>query len=348
MKKILSIVMILFVSSILFATGSQQQAKRPDGLTVLRTGLIPAYSSVPTKFVIDQGMDVKAGLKFETVIFPTGAPAAEALGADLLDVCLMSGAAITAISAYNCYIIGEGNGGGAGIGLWVRPNSPILSVKGVNPKFPEAYGNIELLRGSQVLLPIGTWAQWLVLSWLDALGGKAEDISIVHMDFAPAHQAFLAGHGDVVAQNPPVSFRAKEQGWINAASMDALHLPLYDSIVVNPKTYDNPDKRWALEKFLELQFEANEMLMANKSLAEDRLAAWYRENGSSVTAVDVANEIAAKKFFTRQDARTTLVLGAAATQMAEFMVSAGTLEANKLPKFKTNVRNEAWNAVINK
>ena len=349
MKKVLVIaLLVLMVSSVLFAGGGRQQQTAEGGLAVLRTGTIPAFNSVATKYIIDQGMDVKAGLKLEPISFPTGAPMAEALGADLLDVGIMSGAAITAISAYDCFIIGEVNGGAGGIGLWVRPDSPILSVKGVNPRFPDLYGNIDLLRGKQVLLPIGTWAQWIILSWLEAVGGKPEDVEIVHMDFAPAHQAYLAGHGDIVAQNPPMSFRAMEQGWINAASMDALFLPLTDSVVVNPKTFNNPDKRWALEKFLELQFDANEILNADKALAEDRLAAWYRDNGASVTAVDVAFEVAAKKFFTREEARSTLVLGAAAKQMAEFMAFAGTLEADRLPKFTSNVRSEIWNAVINR
>ena len=154
MKKALSVIsMILLVSSVMFAAAGQQQSATGDKSKVLRVGTIPAFNSVATKYIIDQGMGVKAGLKIETASFPTGAPMAEALGADLLDVGIMSGAAITAVSAYDCIIIGEVNGGTGGIGLWVRPNSPILGVKGANPKFPNVYGNAALLKGTQVLLP---------------------------------------------------------------------------------------------------------------------------------------------------------------------------------------------------
>jgi hypothetical protein len=166
------------------------------------------------------------------------------------------------------------------------------------------------------------------------------------MEFGQAYQAFLAGQGDVLALNPPLSYKTVEHGWIDAGSMTALSIPLNDTLVCNPKTFKDPKKQYALEKYLEFLYDANEIMRANLPLAEDRLLAWYKQNGSNVAPEDVAKEIRTRLLLTRADARSRVTVGAAAKGMAEFMVSVGTLQADKLPRFTTNVNTDLWKKVV--
>ena len=350
MKKVLLVVlMILLVSSLMFATGSSQSgAAANQGPTKLRVGVMPYLASLTTKYVIDQGWDVKAGIKLETISFPSGAPMNESMAADLLDVGIMSGAAVTAVAAFDCILVGEMGDSAGGIGLFVRPDSPIAKVKGANPKFPNVYGNAETVKGKQIFVAIGTMSHSNVIKWLDAIGSNVDSVKIANMDFASAYQAFLAGQGDIVALNPPTSYKAEENGWIDVGSMTALSIPLNDTMVVNPKSFNNPKLRDAVEKYMSLLLDANELFRANPKLQEERLLAWYKENGSNVAPADVAKEVKTRLLITREEARTKIKVGASAKQMATFNSSLGTLEASKLPKFDTNVNTELWNRVINK
>lgn len=319
----------------------------PSGEVItLRVGVMPYLCNLTTKYMLDQGWVEAAGLKFETISFPSGAAMNESLAADLLDVGIMSGAAVTAVAAYDCYILGETADSAGGIGLFVREDSPILTVKGANPQFPDVYGDAETVKGKQLLVPIGTMSHNNALTWLDAIGLTVDDVEVVHMEFASAYQAFLAGQGDIVALNPPLSYKAGEHGWVDAASMVALDMPLCDSLVCNPKSYEDPDLRYAIEKYLEFIFDANEILRADTPLAEERLLAWYKENGSDVSPEDVASELQTRFLLTREEARTKITVGASAKTMATFMVEVGTLEADKLPKFDSNVKTEIWDKVL--
>jgi len=351
MKKVLfGVLMILLVSSVMFAAGGGQSQAPAGGneLTKLRVGVMPYLASLSTKYAIDQGWDVKAGIKLETISFPSGAPMNESMAADLLDVGIMSGAAVTAVAAFDCILVGEMGDSAGGIGLFVRPDSPIAKVKGANPKFPNVYGNADSVKGKQIFVAIGTMSHSNVIKWLDAIGSNVDSVKIANMDFASAYQAFLAGQGDVVALNPPTSYKAAENGWIDVGSMTALNIPLNDTMVVNPKSFNNPKLKAAVEKYMSILFDANEAFRANPALQEERLLAWYKENGSNVSPADVAKEVRTRLLLTREDARTRITVGASAKQMATFNSSLGTLEASKLPKFDTNVNTELWNRVIKK
>ena len=83
----------------------------------------------------------------------------EALGADLWDVSTIGVAAVTSVAAFGGVRVGELLEASDGIGLYVRPDSPIAQVKGANPDYPDLLGNAETVKGVKFILDIGTIKQ---------------------------------------------------------------------------------------------------------------------------------------------------------------------------------------------
>ena len=53
--------------------------------------------------------------------------------------------------------------------VYVRPDSPLLKLKGENPGYPELYGGAAAMQGKTVLAPVGTSAHQLLYFWLERL-----------------------------------------------------------------------------------------------------------------------------------------------------------------------------------
>ena len=214
------------------AAPQSQGGSAPAGeLPTLRVAVMPLVTSLPVKYVMENKLDEERGFKIEPLTFSTGAPMNEALGADLWDVSTIGVAAVTSVAAYGGVLVGDLLEASDGIGLYVRPDSPIAQVKGANPDYPDLLGNAETVKGAKFILDIGTIKQLNELKYLEALGLADTDISTINMDTAQGYQAFLAGEGDVVGLMPPFSFMALDNGWVNIGGLKQLDIPVVDMMV---------------------------------------------------------------------------------------------------------------------
>lgn len=303
-------------------------------LKELKVAVMPFLNSIPVKYIIEKGWDKEEGIKIETVLFATGAPMNEALGANLWDVGCIGTAAVTGVPTYDAKVIAEISDAAGGIELFVRPDSPIAKVKGFNPTFEDLLGNPETVKGKQVMLPVGTIMQLAELKWLEKIGLKDKDVKTVHMEYAQAYQAFLAGQGDIVGLNPPLSYKARENGWIPVASLNSLKIPQYDQLMVNKKSYES--KRAELVKFVKLMYRANAELMQNPETEVKVLSDWYKENGQTIDEKTVREEVRTRPLLTAEDVKKK-ALGDSLKVTAEFMASIGKLQTEKLPIFDKNI-----------
>jgi len=348
MKRLLCILLSVAMLGILFtgcgsnsetATSTTQQsttASTQDSkdLETLKVAVMPFLNSIPVKYIIDKGWDKEAGLRLDTVLFSTGAPMNEALGANLWDVGCIGTAAVQGVPTYDAKVIAEISDAAGGIELFVRPDSPITKVKGFNPTFADLLGNPDTVKGKQVMLPVGTIMQLAELKWLEKIGLKDKDVKTVHMEYAQAYQAFIAGQGDIVGLNPPLSYQAREKGWIPVASLNSLKIPQYDQVVASKSAYES--KKSALVKFVKLMYRANDELKKDPEAEVKLLSDWYAENGQKIDEKTVREEVKTRPLLSSEDAKKK-TLGDSLKVTAEFMASIGKLQTEKLPIFDKNI-----------
>ena len=169
---------------------------------------MPYLSSLPAKYLVDQGWDKENGFKVDIQIYPIGAPLNEALAANLWDVGTIGAAVVFSIANYDAIAIGDIMLASGGTGAFIRADNPAAKIKGAIPGYPNVYGDAATVKGITALVPVGSLNHFNIMKWAEVLGLAPQDIKIVHMDNAASFQAFKAGKGDVTAFSPPLTYSA--------------------------------------------------------------------------------------------------------------------------------------------
>lgn len=328
------------------AAESKEENKAENGeLPVLRVAVMPLITSLPVKYVMENKMDEERGFKIEPLMFSTGAPMNEALGADLWDVSTIGVAAVTSVSIYGGILVGDLLEASDGIALYARPDSPIAQVKGANPDYPELLGDAETVKGTSFILDIGTIKHLNELKYLAAIGLDDKDINTINMDTSQGYQAFLAGEGDVVGLMPPFSFMALDNGWVNIGGLKQLGIPVVDMMIANGKSMENEETAALVVKFMDAVYEANEALNNDPEMTKALLAQYYTENASNVDEENIAQDVGRVHFLTKDDMRERKN-GEFLQIMAEFMHDTGKVEDKKMPLFESNVTDEYLKQIL--
>lgn len=313
-------------------TGSDQI--NTDNLPVLKVAVMPFLNSIPIRYMIDNGLDVKHGFKIETVYFANGGAMNEALAANEWEVGTLSAAAVNSLAIYGGYCIADIGHSEGGLYTLCKPDSPIAKVKGTNPSYPDVYGDVESLKGAVIATNTGTISHLNVIKWLEKLGLTTEDVEIVHMDFPSAYQALMTGNCDVAALNPPTSYQAEGEGMLVASSLSSLDVPQFDSIIVSNRAFT--DKREVLVNYTKAFFDATDALQADPDMAAELLLKWYTENGSQSTLEACKTEIKTRPFVTSEEEKT-VDIGASVLVTGEFWVSQELLEEAKFPELAKHI-----------
>ena len=350
MKKLISLFLAVCMAAAMFTgCSSAGDSPQPSGnggdLPTLRVADMPLVTSLPVKYAMDNKLDEERGFKIEPMMFSTGAPMNEALGADLWDVSTIGVAAVTSLSAFNGVMVGDLLEASDGIGLYARPDSPIAQQTGTNPDYPDLLGNAETVKGSSFILDIGTIKQLNELKYLEAIGLSDTDVSTINMDTAQGYQAFLAGEGDVVGLMPPFSFMGEANGWVNIGGLKELNIPVVDMMVANQQSLQDEQTAELIVKFMDAIYTANEALNNDPEMAKELLAQYYAENASEVDEENISQDIDRIHFLTKEDMKTR-TNGEFLKIMAEFMHSTGKVEDSKMNLFETNITDQYLNQVI--
>lgn len=308
------------------AASSNQAAKPAASGAPIRVGTMPTTVGTPLEYAMQKGWFKEAGLTIERVMFPTGAPINEALAAEQLDIALSGLATVYAVAAGDVTWIGEINTA-SGLGIYVRPDSPVLKQKGNVSGYPNIYGSADTLKGLTILGPLGTSSQFNVITWMEKFGLKASDYKMLSMEFAPATQAFIAGEGDAIASSPPFTYQLEEKGMVKVATLEETSgISLIDGISVRKKFL--ADRRDDVKKFMEVIYKAEEELGNDDKLVYDICMKYYNENGREYDAAKMNNEIKERDFvdkdiMTAPDYR----FGAVLFGMGKFYVNDGKIPA---------------------
>ena len=138
----------------------------------------------------------------------------EALPAKMWAIGACSGTPATVGAArYGTKIIAIASDEGLANAVFVRPDSPILKVKGWNPKYPDVYGSPELIKGKTIICTTVTSGHFVLSAWLRVFGLNDSDVIIKNMDPFQCVAAFESGIGDIVSLWAPHMYTAIEKGW---------------------------------------------------------------------------------------------------------------------------------------
>ena len=341
MKKLLSLALATAMALSLVACGGNSGSNaKADGksdsgeLPTLRVAAMPFITSLPTYYIQQNNLGEKYGFQMDVTMFATGAPMNEALAADLWDVGAMGAAAVTGVANYDEMIIGEVLESADGLGVFVRPDSPIATDEGYNPSYPTVKGSPDTVKGITILTPVGTAQHMTVLKWLEKLGLESTDVSIVNMDSVQAFQALQAGQCDAVSLNVPTFFDALNAGMVQVGSLSEMGTSYVDMVVANRKAVEG--KPELVQAYMDALTEACEAIQNDQEMAADLFVQFLKENGSETSRENCVSDLQRARFITRADWKDRQI-GRFAKELGEFYVGQGQLEPNVIDKFETNV-----------
>ncbi len=315
----------------------EKSEEKPKELKKIRVAVMPFFLSAPVDYIKEQGWDKEAGLDMETILFSNGATMNEALAPKLWDVAPTGGAAIFGVAAFQAKFIAEFVDGTGGNDLLVRGDSDIAKVKGFNPTFPDLLGSPDTVKGKTILYTAGTTAQMTTVKYLEAIGVKSEDVSIVHLEFPQVYQGFLAGQGDLASMVSPYVFMAQEQGWVQAATLKSLGVNLFETVIAAPDAYENMKEELAI--FLNLLYKANEALESDPALKFQVVKDWYYKNGTEASDDKIQQECDLKSFITKADLEN-IEYGKFEREYAEFLVSIDKLSVDQIDIVIENTKDD--------
>jgi len=326
----LLIVPLFFGSINLFATGSVESS----GPVKIRVGTMPNHIGTPIQYALDNGLYAKAGLDVEVILFPTGAPINEALSAEKIDLAGSGMASVFALASGDTYWLGDYVKTVAGLGVYVRPDSPVLKEKGKVAGKPNIYGSKETVKGLVILGALGTSDQFEAVAWAQSLGLTGNDIQMLNMDRGPAVQAFKTGQGDAIAcGGPPYNYELEKAGFIQAAGLtDVSGMNIADGMIGRKKFIDAHPAE--VKKFIQVTYSVIDQLFASDKMVADYAMGFYNKNGKNYTDKMMAGEINDKDYIGKTSmADPSYFFGSTMVGMGGFYVKDGKI----LPELKDNI-----------
>ena len=345
MKKAMffGVLSLLAVSLVLAGGGRQTQS---SGDPVLRVGILDGWTGFPTKYIVDNGLDVKNGFKIEYMVFSSGAPANEAMTAGELDCAIIGGgAAVPALANLDAKMIFETNNDTVGLSLIARPNLACTQVKGQVRNLPNVLGSPETIRGLTIIGPSGTLQQFCILKYLEVLGLSIDDVRFVSMDANQAYQAFMLGQADIFASTNQHAFRLiQEEGMVMLCDLESLNCAATAQVVCSNRAFNDTAKLQSLTKYITVLADVADIMNNDLDLATKSFMDWVALNGGTQLE-DVARMImASKPYYGKAETRTRNYGYDLKNNFVEFYIMTGQIEASKRAQIEANVKTDVLSA----
>ncbi len=343
MKKLLTAaVVVLFALSAVSGAGEQEKSNK------LVIGSMPNNLGAPTAYALEKGMFEEVGLEVELILFPTGAPINEALSAKKLDGSLTGLAGVYSLAAGECSYLGDYDLSLAGMDVYVRDDNPVLQHKGLIEGKPGVYGSAETIKGMTFLGPLGTSAQFNVVSWIQLFGLSTDDVNMLHMEFGPALNAFISGEGDALPTSPPFSYQAEEAGFLPVADMvEVTGMDMSNGFVFRTEVVEK--RREDVQKFLNVIYEVIDIFVENDDIRAEFAYRFYNDNGRPHTMEMVWKEINERDFIgTAYAKRPEYRFGSTMIGMGSFYVSDGKIEKEDYPNIMNSMDTSFLENIIGK
>ena len=338
MKRLLiGLVCLVLAAGMVTAGGSKEVAEDGTG-AVLKVGLLPLSVGVPVQYAADQGWFEEEGLNVQLEYFATGAPVNEAIAAKEIDVAASGFASVYSLANAGCIWLADINTTG-GMGVYARPNSPIVAAGNTVPELPAVLGSADTVMGKQILEPLGTAAQYMVESYVDVFGLAPWDVQQVNMEWAPAFQAYQTGEGDLCAMNPPYSYQIEDLGYIEVASFeDVTGVDMMDGLFARGEVVEARPQD--ITKLVKCIVRAMDDLQ-DEELRKEYTTKFYDENGVAFSESDLMHEIEDRAYVGRDYmSQDGYKLGEAWVAITDFLVRAEKITSDNAPNVAASINTE--------
>jgi NitT/TauT family transport system substrate-binding protein/sulfonate transport system substrate-binding protein len=286
-KRLIPSILILTAVLILGAAGPVPAAD----LIKLPTCWMPEHEVFFPWYAKERGWDKEEGLDLQLVYFESGMQELEALPAKQWVLGGTGGVPhVMGALRYGAPMIGIGNNESFLNAVFVRKDSPIAKAKGTNPKNPKVYGKAEDIKGKTFLVTTVSSAHYAMSSYLAVFGLKDKDVVVKQMDQASIMAAFESGIGDFACLWAPYTYKAEENGWVEAGNVDTCGAALPITFVGDKEFCEkNPE---VVAKFLRVMFRSINKL-ADEGATEANIKLFqrmYKEWAGMEYAYDAAKK----------------------------------------------------------
>ncbi|KJS03735.1 MAG: hypothetical protein VR68_00920 [Peptococcaceae bacterium BRH_c4a] len=309
-------------------------------LKTIATSHQPCLHALPTYMAMQKGLDKAEGMKIEFQFYPSGPPQNEALASNKWQVGAMGAPpAMLAAIRYGAYIIAVADDESETNDLYVRPDSPILKVKGNNPQYPEIYGSPDTIKGKTILQTTASTGHYAVIATLKALGMDEKDVKLVHMEQSQAIAAFEAGQGDIVQLWAPFDYIGESKGWVKISSGRRVGVKIPAVVVASKKAVEeNPE---LVAKWLNLYMKGIKEMKTNPEESKKMLDAYYKERGLTLASKALDDEFKLRPLFDTKEQLNMFAkkdggmseVEQQISGLAEFFVSQGRITTQERDKF---------------
>ena len=318
MKKIVALILLTLLVFSMAGFASARAAGEETELVPLKVAVMPMHTSSAVYYIVENNLDEAYGLDIEMVLFSSGATMNEALASGQFDCAPIGGAGIFGVASYGGKYVGDYQINWGGDEVFAQADHPATQVKGYNPTYPEVYGDPDTVKGTTILYTAGTTSQLVANRWLEAIGVKNDEVSMLNMEYAQTLQAFVTDQADFASLASPWCFEAADDGYVKVADLGTLDMPCVQSVIVPEGAYEN--KKEDIAKFLDCLYDANGQLMDDFELYVEWVKKWYETNGNEATEEDVRRECEIKDYVT-WDSYQNVEYGAFHGEYADFLVS---------------------------
>lgn len=314
---------------------NQTESNMPSD--VLRIGAMPNNIGAPIYYAFENGLYAEAGLNVEVILFPTGAPINEALSAAQIDLAGSGLASVYALASGDCTWLGDIDVTRGGMGIFVRPDSPILKDKGLIEGKPDMYGSADSIKGLTILGPLGTSSQFNAITWAQNFELTGNDFTMLHMEYGPSLQAFKSGEADAIATSPPFSYEAEALGYVNAASLlDTSGIQMMNGVLGRTDVIQS--RREDVKKFMEVTYAVVDRFYDDDQLVFDYSLDFYNRNGKEYTEDMMWKEIKDRDFYGKVEfSKANYAFGSTMIGMGDFYVKDGKIEAELADNIPTSM-----------
>lgn len=247
------------------------------GPVKLRTAWLDEHEAFLAWYAKEKGWDKDEGLDVEMLLFSSGMSQLNALPSGEWSLAGMGAVpAMMGALRYGTYTILVTNDESFTNSVLVRPDSPILKVKGYNKDYPDVYGSPDTVRGKTFLVTTMSSVHFALSHWLNVLGLKESDIVIKNIDQAQALSAFENGIGDGVSLWAPHMFFGTDKGWKIVGTPNSCGVGLPTVLIGDKKFCDaNPE---TVAKFLRVFLRAANMMQKEKpEVLADEYCRFFQE-----------------------------------------------------------------------
>lgn len=316
-KKGLSLVLALIMVCAMVFSASAEATDPQASLMEVYDGIAPLEQSTTLRYAGGVGNQLvipmyiawklgafdKAGITLDYHVSQTGPLSVEALAAGEVDFA-GSGIGGIAIGAATgkakmlCY-----NSDDAAVQMFfVKKDHPLASAA-LDPA-TGVRGTAEDWKNVEVYMPAGTTLQFLMGKAMEKLGLSLSDLKVVNMEAFNCMTALLAGTGDVCGIWNFNCYSSKLADYVPIMTGTEVGINLVTAYFTNDAAWNDPVKRAAIEKALELHFATLEWMRAsddNMHLAAKLAAEWGDEEALGISEDEFYRYLKDTTFYSLED-----------------------------------------------